>query len=453
MGMEMNEIVIAGMGRSGLAAAELALRKGMRPCLSDSRPAAALETGVAFAEKCDVPYECGGHSEEMFRNADVIVLSPGVPPEQPLLKACREQGVPVISELEFAWQFCNTAVLAVTGTNGKTTTTELLRAMIAACGHRTGLAGNNAVPFSRAVLEEPVPAYLVLEVSSYALERAFTFRPQVAAALNLSEDHLGRHRTMEEYARVKSRIFARMRAGGSAVLNADDPYTREMPVPDDVAILTFSRRGQYADVIAGEEFIRVKGDAVLPVSEIPLPGAHNLENALAAIAMIHAGGFEMDRALGGLRAFRGVEHRIEYVGDFKGAAWYNDSKATNIGSLRVALESFGQPVVLIAGGEGKGADYRVLRDTIAAHARHLITLGRDAPLLEDAFGDLLPLDRAQDMAGAVALAAGCVEKGDIALLSPGCASFDMYPDFEARGRDFKACVMALGCADAGKADA
>ncbi len=438
------KVTVMGMGRSGLGAVKLLLSQGAVPYVTDSKSEEGLKEYCRELDALDVRYETGGHSIQAFSNARLIVISPGVPAALPLLQAAREQGVPVLGELELASRFCRSKILAVTGTNGKTTTTELLRAMIAACGHTVALAGNNDMPLSLAVLQPATPEYIVAEVSSYQLETVVQFHPWIAAVLNLTPDHLARHGSMEQYARTKERIFARQGDGDVAVINDDDPWTEEMAVPDDARLSVFSIQKRLLDGLwVDGDTIRHNDAAVAKLSDNPLPGRHNLSNVLAALTMMRAGGFHWEKTLEGLRAFRAVEHRIEHVLKLDGVDYYNDSKSTNIDSLRVALESFRQPIVLIAGGRGKGSDYRVLRGVMQAHVKKLVTLGEDAPKLEDAFGDLVPAERAPAMAAAVALARGAAGPGDVVLLSPGCASFDSYSNFEERGRDFKACVRNM----------
>ena len=399
---------------------------------------------MPFREELDalgVPYECGGHSADALKEAALVIPSPGVPltcfPVQEALRC----GIEVLGEMEFASRFCTSRIVAVTGTNGKTTTTELLYRLIAACGPAVALAGNNDRPFSGVVLEDTQPDYVVLEVSSYQLETATTFHPWAGIVLNVTPDHLARHGTIENYAAVKAKLFANQQSGDVAILNQDNPWTRAMAVPDDVDLVWFSlkersERGLWLDGDA----IRAGDECVAMTSDTPLPGHHNLENVLASLCVMRAGGFDWDKTLACLRTFRGVEHRIEFVLSANGVAFYNDSKSTNIDSLKVALDSFEQPVVLIAGGEGKGADYGVLRDQIRERVKALVTIGQDAPLLEQAFGDVVATSRAETMEQAVELAASAAGANGTVLLSPACASFDMYDNFEHRGRVFKACV-------------
>lgn len=439
MDIQGRNITVVGMGDTALALVRLLVARGARPFVTESGPGA--ETVLRELDALGVPFETNGHTARAFADAEIAVPSPGVPPRIAPLEALRARGVPVMGEMEFAFQFCRPRVLAVTGTNGKTTTTELVYAMAAACGETVLLAGNNATPFSAAVLVEPAPECIVLEVSSYQLETADTFRPWIGAVLNLTPDHLGRHGTMEEYARVKARLFARQSAGDAAVVNADDPWIAAMAVPAGVRRIAFSTEKRIEDGLwLDGDVLRDGTEAVAVLGDIPIPGRHNVQNVLAALAMMRAGGFPMDRVLEGLRAFRGVEHRIEHVLRAEGVDYYNDSKSTNVDSLKVALESFDRPLVLIAGGRGKGTDYLGLRDLVRRHVKALVTLGEDAARFEADLGDITPFERAEDMDDAVRRARALARPGDIVLLSPACASFDMYRNFEERGRHFKACV-------------
>ena len=444
MSLRGKKVTIVGMGRSGVAAARLLLSEGAVPYVTDAKNDASLLEYKEELERMEVGFELGGHSARAFDDAGMIIVSPGVPATMEALEAARARGIMVVGELEFASRYCRSRILAVTGTNGKTTTTELLRHLIAACGHSVDLAGNNDKPLSAAVLSVPAPEYMVVENSSYQLETVRTFHPKLAAVLNLTPDHLGRHGTMEQYAREKARIFTMQQTGDVAVVNEDDPWTVQMTVPAEVRRLTFSIEHRVAAGLwVDGETIRSGDAAVASLSDNPLPGRHNLSNVLAALTMMRAWDFDWDKTLEGLRSFRGVEHRIEPVGAIDGADWYNDSKSTNIDSLRVALESFTRPIVLIVGGRGKGADYRVLNGLVQAHVKKMITLGEDAPTIEAAFGALAPFERAPDMMAAVQAARRSASPGDVVLLSPACASFDMYRNFEERGRDFKACVARL----------
>lgn len=438
------KVTIVGLGRSAAGAARLLLAAGAKPFVTDSGDAPGLAPWKEQLDALEVPFETGGHSARAFDGCDLLVMSPGVPPGAAPFADAVARGVRMISELELGFLHTQSKVIAVTGTNGKTTTTELLAAMISACGETVSLAGNNACPLSQAVVEQPEAKYAVVEASSYQLETCEKFRPWMACILNLTPDHLGRHGDMAGYAAVKAKIFSRQAAGDIAVLNHDDPYVSACPVPRGVRTLHFSTHHEVADGLWSDGVGIFEGRArVAMVADVPIPGKHNLANALAALTLMRAGGFDWERTLRGLRTFRAVEHRIEFTAEIAGAKFYNDSKSTNIDSLRVALESFSAPIVLIAGGRGKGSDYGALAPLVLARTKHVVTLGEDAPLLEAAFGKLRPTERAASMREAVEKARKAAAPGDVVLLSPGCASFDMYGNFEERGRDFKACVQAL----------
>lgn len=444
MGLTGKKVVVVGMGRSALGAVRLLLHQGACPFVTDAADGPDLLHHKENLAALGVPFETGGHGDGTFADAAAIILSPGVPPSVSPVAAARERGVPVLGELEYASRFCTMPILAVSGTNGKTTVTELLRHVISTCGRGVALAGNNDTPLSDVALLDPAPDFAVVEVSSYQLETCSTFHPRVAAILNLTPDHLGRHGTMEGYAQVKARIFARQTAGDVAIVNADDPWTRVMEVSAGVRRMTFSLEEPQADGLhaAGDTILHGE-EPVASLADNPLPGRHNLANVLAALAVARAVDLPWDSVLEGLRSFQGVEHRIEPVRELAGVRWYNDSKSTNVDSLRVALESFDAPIVLIAGGRGKGSDYGVLSDLVRARVKHLVAIGEDAPLLEAAFGDLVQVSRADSMKAAVLAARGAASRGGIALLSPGCASFDWYANFEQRGADFKRVVSAL----------
>jgi len=432
------------MGRSTTAAARLLLHRGARPFITESADGPKIDPWRAQCLEMGVPFEVGGHSMDAFEGAEMVITSPVVPVAADFLAPMRVRGIPIIGELELAARFCRSRIIALTGTNGKTTATELLRAMIAACGHTVDLAGNNDRPLSLVALPDEQPEFVVVEASSYQLETADTFHPWIAAVLNVTPDHLKRHGTMEGYAAAKAHIFRRQGPGDIAVVNADDSFTRAMEAPADVERIEFSlSREAPVDAWMADDGFYLRGGRIAKTGDNPLPGRHNAENVLCALAMLAAGGFDRAGLAAGLRAFQGVEHRIEHVLQDNGVDWYNDSKSTNVDSLRVALESFARPIVLIAGGQAKESDYRVIRDLFAVHVKHMVAIGDDAPKFADAYGDLSPWERAADMDDAVARARRAAAAGDVVLLSPGCASFDWYGNFEERGRDFKRAVHAL----------
>lgn len=436
-------VTLVGLGRTSVAAARLLLREGALPFVSDSENRSNMAPFKEELEALGVPYECGNHSPLAFHRAQVIMPSPGVPPSIGPIAHAVSNGAVLLSELDFAYSRCTKPILAVTGTNGKTTTTELLAALLRACGHRVALAGNNATPFSAALMG-PEFDYVVLEISSYQLETSRAFHPWIGAILNVTPDHLARHKSIEQYAAEKARMFARQTPQEFALVNADDPICAGLAEGTSAQRREFSldKRVDQGLWLDGD-LIREGAREIARRADIPLPGRHNAANALAALAMARAGGFDWEKCLNGLRAFRGVEHRIEPVAAIDGVQYVNDSKSTNIDSLRVALESFERPIVLIAGGRGKGSDYRVLRDLVAKHVKTLVTIGEDAPKLEEAFGDFVPFVRAHSMDEAARRAQERATRGDVVLLSPGCASFDWFSNFEERGRVFKQAVAGL----------
>jgi len=450
MDVQGKKVTVVGLGDTAVAVVRLLLREGAYPFVSEVGRGEGVAGRCQQLDELGVPYECGGHGASAFEGAAVVIPSPGVSPSIEPIQRARAAGSAVVGEMEFAFSFCRSRILAVTGTNGKTTTTELLRALLESCGRGVVLAGNNANPFSAAVLTEPAPEFIVLEVSSYQLETSRVFRPWVGVVLNVTPDHFGRHRDLETYARVKARMFANQQRGDIAVVNHDDPRVRTMAAGSEATVWPFSLNTRLDTGLWLNGSAICLGDThVAGVADTRLPGRHNLENVLAALSAIRAGGFDWQKALAGLRSFAGVEHRIEHVGTAGGVAFYNDSKSTNLDSLKVALESFDARVVLIAGGQGKQSDYRVLRDLVQRRVKRLILMGEDAPKIEEAFGDLVAAERAGAMDDAVRRAVAAAAPGDAVVLSPACASFDMYDNFEHRGRVFKGCVQAYLNAEGG----
>jgi UDP-N-acetylmuramoylalanine--D-glutamate ligase len=444
MNLVDKKVLVVGIGRSGVAAARLLRAQGARVYATDVQNNDTTQTYARQLHELGIPYEMGDHTEELFDTHDYIVVSPGVPLTIKPLQRARKHGIPIMGEFELASQFCKAKILAVTGTNGKTTTTELLRAMIETCGHQVALAGNNDNPLSEVILEDAQPPYIVAEVSSYQLETIQSFRPWVAAILNATPDHLKRHGTMDAYIAAKARIYSMQQAGDTVVLNNDDAAIADLPLPGGVRRMTFSATHRVDDGLWLESgVIRVGSEAIASCDDIPLPGHHNIENALAALTIVRAAKFDWEPCLEGLRNFKGVEHRIEFVRAIEDVDYYNDSKSTNIDSLRVALQSFDRPIVLIAGGRGKGDPYEGLRTLVKERVKALIAFGEEGESLEHSFGDLVKTERVMTIGAAATEASLAATPGDIVLLSPGCASFDTHKNFEERGLDFKRCVEQL----------
>ncbi len=447
MDLEGKQITIVGLGETARALAAYLKGQGARPFVTEARALPSGDPRVASLRELDVPYELGGHTPKAFQHADYVTPSPGVPASIAPIQAALQQGARLLTELDAAWSSCRSIVLAITGTNGKTTATELLRSIIAVCGHTVHLAGNNAVPFSRAVMEEPPPEFMVLEVSSYALEHAQLFHPRAAAVLNLTPDHLARHGSMEAYAAAKARIFRNQTPADIAVLNYDNEWTRAMakglmPEPMWFSLERKPPRGLHVL----DDDICEDGHPVAKQRITPLRGRHNMANVLAALTMARAAGFDWGNTLRAVETFRGVEHRLEVVPNDAGLTIFNDSKATNLDSMRMALESFDERLVLIAGGEGKGSDYAEASELIARRVKHLVLMGADAPAMEAAWGGIVPTELADAMDDAVERGLNAAGEGGTLLLSPACASFDMYQNFEERGRAFKDAVARLATA-------
>ena len=444
------------MGKTAVSLAGLLLREGAKPYVTEKSGRDLLGPFKDALSGLGVPFECGGHTEKAFEGASLIVPSPGVSPKLEIIQRAVARGTSLTGEMEFAARYCKSKMIAVTGTNGKTTTTELVTAMIKSCGHSVLLAGNNERPLSAAVMQEPAPEYVVLEVSSYQLDLADRFRPWIGAVLNVTHDHLARHGTLDAYAEVKGKIFANQSAGDYAIVNADDSRTRASldngpggPNGDrkrnggrEVWPFSVTQRLEKGVWVDGNRIME-GNTKIADISQVPLRGMHNLENVLASLCVMKAGSFSWDGVLAGLGAFEAVEHRTEFVTTIDGIDYYNDSKSTNLASLRVALESFDSPIVLIAGGQGKGSDYSELKDLVAERVSTLVSIGEESRVLQKTFEGVVEAVQARNMNDAVSMAAERVHPGSVVLLSPGCASFDMFESFEARGREYKACVTRL----------
>jgi UDP-N-acetylmuramoylalanine--D-glutamate ligase len=441
LNIEGKHVTIVGLGRTAAALAKLLLVNGAKPIVTESREEGDLGALPGLLRAHGIPCECGGHTSAAFEKADIVAPSPGVPPAIPPIVQAGRDGAEIMGEMEIASHYIDGPMIAVTGTNGKTTTTALLHALIERCGHRSVLAGNNDLPLSEAALIDPAPDYTVVEVSSYQLETCRTFHPWIAAVLNVSNDHLARHGTIEHYADVKARVFANQVESDIAVLNMDDARCAAMQENIQARTVRFSQESSLTDGMGiNGDYIVWGGEPVAALADSSLPGRHNRENVLAALSIMHAGEFDWPGVIDGLRSFRGVEHRIEFVSTIGGVEFYNDSKATNLESLRVALESFDDPVILLVGGRGKGSDYSALASLVRAKVKFLVTFGEDAENIEAAYAGTTSTHRVSTLIEAAEAAMHHAQSGDTILLSPACASFDQFKNFEERGHAFKAWV-------------
>lgn len=438
--------LIVGLGKTGLSCARYLVRQGLSVAITDSRE---LPPGLdrLREELPDLALFLGGFRPEVFAAAEQIILSPGVALSEPLVRQARERGVPVLGDIELFARAAQAPVAAITGSNGKSTVTSLLGEMARQARWEVRVGGNLGEP-ALDLLDTAARLYL-LELSSFQLETTSSLRPQAAVVLNISADHLDRYPDLDAYAAAKVRIY---RGAEVAVVNRDDPLVSAM-VPGSARQIGFTLRSPGSDdygvaLRRGEPWLCRGSAPLLAATDLLIPGRHNLANALATLAMGEACGLPMAAMLEGLRVFRGLPHRTQLVAQVRGIRWYNDSKGTNPGATIAALEGLHPGVgnsrtVLIAGGDAKGADFSALAPVVERTVRAVVLIGRDAPLIEAALHGSAALLRAGDMEQAVALAAQQARPGDRVLLSPACASFDMFRNFEHRGEVFIAAVQGL----------
>jgi UDP-N-acetylmuramoylalanine--D-glutamate ligase len=453
MGLEVagKKVLVVGLARSGVSVARLAARRGATVTVTDRRVATELAREVRALAGLPVAFALGGHEERDFVTADLVVVSPGVPLALPEIAAARRQGIPVLGEVEFAARFLgDVPVVAITGTNGKSTTTALTGALFQE-DRRTFVGGNLGTPLSDLLLAGTPVDVAVLELSSFQLEGIDRLRPRVAAFLNLTPDHLDRYRSVDEYATAKARVFARQQPGDVAVANARDPRTVAAASSSRGELLTFGpgapARRAVRDDGAGLWFTAATGEPErYDLSARSLRGRHNRENAMAAIACARAMGVPGPAVQRALDEFPGLPHRLELVSERGGVEWVNDSKATNVDSTLVGLSAFpaGTPrVILLLGGRGKKAPYAPLAPAFAGRVKALLTLGEDAPAIERELGTLGATESCGDLPRAVARAARLAAPGDVVLLSPACASYDQFRNYEERGEAFRKLVADL----------
>ena len=438
-------VTVVGAARSGVAAAELLVRRGAVVTLTDVREQIDEADQLRAA---GVVLELGGHQPATFADADLIVLSPGVPPRQPLIESARRAGIPVIGELELASRWVRGRIVAITGTKGKSTTTTLTGRMLEAAGHRVLVGGNIGLALSAQVDQSTEDTIHVVEASSFQLESVELFRPWIAVLLNFSPDHLDRHATIEEYADAKARIFVNQAASDWAVLNADDPGTLALAAQGRARRMVFSLTGKPGDgvVLAGDRIVRrsASGDEPLvPLASVKLLGRHLVADVLAAAAVSSIVGVDSESMTRAVAGFTGLEHALEPVAEIAGVRFVNDSKATNIEAARRAIESFDEGVVVILGGRFKGGDFRDLIEPLTARHATVVALGEARPKILEAIGSSSVVREATDMGAAVRTAFAMAAPGETVVLAPACASFDMFRDYAERGRVFKQEVLRL----------
>lgn len=447
--MKNKNVLVVGMARSGIAAAKLLSERGAHVRISDIKTKDQFTDGLKELERPGIEWRLGEKSETLLDGMDLLVISPGVPIDKPVVVKAKEMGIPVIGELELAYRMSQGSVVAITGTNGKTTTTTLMGEIFKNMGKRTFVVGNIGYPYSAVAAQTQPDDVVVAEVSSFQLETIDTFHPTISAILNITEDHLVRHGTMEVYIALKARIFENQHEDDTVVLNYDDPIVRGLEKQPLCNVIYFSRTqvppcGAY--VRDGEIVFRWDGvdKAICPAAEVYIPGPHNLENALAATAMAMAAGVPAAVIRHTLRTFKGVEHRIEFVREIKGVRFINDSKGTNVDSTIKAVDTMKTDTVLIAGGSDKHTSFEPLcKAIVRSKIRHVVLIGDTAPQLERQLKEagFESIEHAgYDFQKAIDMAFRRAECGWNVLLSPACASFDMFTDYEHRGREFKRIV-------------
>ena len=454
--MELNNkrVLVVGMGKSGVSAALFLKSKRARVTVSDSRGEEQLSKELPALLDNGVIVETGGHGERTFRDQDLIVVSPGVPVDAPQLQQARALDIPIIGEVELASRFLRGKIVAVTGSNGKTTTTALVGEILQKSGKKAQVGGNIGRPVTDMITGADDDTWSVLEISSFQLETVGDFRAHIAAILNITPDHLDRHGTFEIYSAMKARIFENQTKEDFAVLNADDPTCVKIGDGLNSTVSWFGQReriSQGAFPRAGHIYFRDGKNEIeiMPVKEIALKGAHNLENVLAAVCIAILAGCVPADIRKAVSEFKAVEHRLEFVANVGGVSYYNDSKATNVDATIKALESFATGIHIILGGKDKNSDYSLLLPLLKARARQVYTIGAAAEKIESQLGDM-PLSHAGTLERAVQVAAHNAAQGDVVLLAPACASFDQFQSYEHRGRTFKELVRKLQAEAAGQ---
>jgi len=437
--MDVNgkQVVVLGLGISGMEAAKLLKDNGAHVTVRDNAAAdPKVKQRAEALRRLGVSVELGEAIASMPR-FDFCVLSPGINPNAPLVRGLRQAGLPMFGELEVAYRFCKCPIVAITGTNGKTTTTELVDAMLAAGGKRTKASGNIGTAFSSAVRDSANLDVMVLEVSSFQLEHIVEFRPRISVHLNLTPDHLDRYGSMEEYETAKWQVFRNQTADDYAIVNSN------LRLPEIAAKkITFSVTGSQADYQLIDGWLVASGVQVLEQSRTNLIGPHNAENMLAALAVADLYQVPRENAIRALGAYKPLPHRCEKVGEIDGVTFINDSKATNIDALEKALLAMRLPIVLIAGGKDKGLDFSGLRPLLREKVKAVVLIGQMTEKLFAAWNTAVPCVAATTLADSVERARSLANAGDVVLFSPGCSSYDMFKDFEDRGNQFRALIRA-----------
>ncbi len=448
-GMELRgkRVLVVGLARTGVSTALFCAGRGAQVTATDSRTEIEMGEVIARLKDSGVRLELGGHREKTFLDQDLIIPSPGVPADEAHLQSARAKSVTVWSEIELAYRFLKGSLIGITGSNGKTTTTSLVEHILKTAGMQTILAGNIGTPLIGCVEAMKDDTWTVAELSSFQLELIDRFRPNVGVFLNLTPDHLDRHHTMEAYGAAKARLFENQTDDDAAVLNADDAAATSY-APSLPPVYWFSRKQRVAQgaYVRDEEIVfRQNGaeEILLKLGDIPLAGAHNVENVLAAAVAARLAGAPAAAIAKGVRSFAGVEHRLEFVAEIGGVRYFNDSKATNVDATLKALDAFPGRILVILGGKDKGSDYTVLKKPLREKAILALLIGAAAGKIEQQISGSVALEHAETLDRAVQTASHAAQRGDVVLLAPACASFDQFQNYEHRGRVFKDLVREL----------
>lgn len=445
--LEGKRVLVVGLARTGVATAMFCAERGARVTVTEGRAEKDVAEAAAKLRAAGCALEFESHRDETFLAQDLIIPSPGVPADAPQLQAARAAGIPVWSEIELASRFLKGKLIAVTGSNGKTTTTSLIGHILQSAGLHTIIAGNIGTPFISHVTEATAESFTVLEVSSFQLELIDKFRPDISLFLNLTPDHLDRHASFEIYAQAKARIFENQTAVDAAILNADDaPAAQYAPSTPQVFWFSRARRVANGIFLRDDQLVFRRDGEETPLlrrGDIGLRGEHNVENVMAAACAAFLAGVASQKIAAGVRSFAGVEHRIEFVAEIAGVSFYNDSKATNVDATLKALDAFPGGLHVILGGKDKGSDYTPLRDPLKARAREALLIGAAAEKIASQIEGAVPLVQSGTLADATVQAFRNAKPGEIVLLAPACASFDQFQNYEHRGRSFKQRVHQL----------
>ncbi len=445
--LDGKRVLVVGLARTGLVSALFSAAYGAKVTATDERPIPEIADAAEKLRVAGVKLELGGFVPQTFLEQDLIVVSPGVPAKIAPLENARAKGIPVWSEIELAWRFLRGKLVAITGSNGKTTTTSLIAHILKTSNIPTLVGGNIGTPLLTLVETSVDTSVTVAEISSFQLETIDSFRPEIGVLLNLTPDHLDRHLTFEEYANAKMRMFENQLEKDIALLNADDPeVTKRMPAKPKIFWFSRQKRVATGAFLRDDQIIfRHEGSEVelARLGDIQLRGQHNIENVLASCAAAYLAGAVPAAIATGVKSFRGVEHRLEFVAEISGVQYYNDSKATNVDAAVKAVEAFPGPLVVILGGRDKGSPYTPLRDLLRERARLALLIGESAEKIASDLGDTIHFENAGTLQQALHITAKHVQPGDTVLLAPACSSFDQFENYEHRGRVFKELVAQM----------